>query len=498
MTSPEAEMEKDETSETDGGSERPKLDLQVDVTSPSACQRHVAVTISREDIDRYLNEAFSELVPKANVPGFRPGRAPRKLVESHFKDDVHSRIKGSLLLDCMTQVSEDQDFSAISEPDFDFDAVELPAEGPMTFEFDLEVRPEFELPKWKGLKLVRPVRSFTRDDVDEHLKSVLSKFALTHAVDDGAAVGDTLLVQLTASLDGEELSSADAIEITLRPTVSFNDGKLEGFDKLMVGVKTGDHRKAELKISDETDNEAVAGKTVALDFEVLTVNRTELPEMTEAFLARFDFATEGELRDYVIGSMEQQLKYHQNRKIRQQITGLLTESANWDLPPTMLRRQASRELDRAVMELQSYGFSDEQIRAHRNQLIQNSRQSTATALKEHFILERIAEENELEADETDYQAEIQRIAKQSNESPRSVRARYEKRGLMDALRNQIIENKAIDLIQQFATFKDEPYEPTKQEVSAVDHALGGKAAAEIPDAKHGDDAQTLSQPTDYT
>ncbi len=85
------------------------------------------------------------------MPGFRAGRAPRKLVEPRFRKDVTDQVKGSLLMDSMTQVTEDQKLSAISEPDFDLAAVEVPDEGPMTFEFDIEVRPEFDLPQWKGL-----------------------------------------------------------------------------------------------------------------------------------------------------------------------------------------------------------------------------------------------------------------------------------------------------------------------------------------------------------
>ena len=128
-----------------------KMNLSIKVDSPSACQRHVTVTIPREDIERYYDKAFSDLVGTAAVPGFRAGRAPRKLIEARFRKDVTDQVKGSLLMDSMTQVTEDEKFAAISEPDFDPLAVEVPDDGSLTFEFDLEVRPEFDLPNWKGL-----------------------------------------------------------------------------------------------------------------------------------------------------------------------------------------------------------------------------------------------------------------------------------------------------------------------------------------------------------
>src|SRR5262249_50293445 len=146
--------------------EEQKLKLSIKVDKPSACQRHVTVTIPRDEIERYYDKAFSDLMDSAAVPGFRAGRAPRKLIESRYRKDVADQVKGSLLMDSMTQITEEEDFSAISEPDFDPLAVTLPDDGPMTFEFDLEVRPEFDLPEWKGLKIERPVREFTEKDID--------------------------------------------------------------------------------------------------------------------------------------------------------------------------------------------------------------------------------------------------------------------------------------------------------------------------------------------
>src|SRR5262245_30757509 len=83
--------------------EKPKLGLEVKIDKPTACERHVTVTISRDDVERYVKEQFDELSPKAELPGFRPGRAPRKLVEKQFKEQVHEQVKGKLLMDSLTQ-----------------------------------------------------------------------------------------------------------------------------------------------------------------------------------------------------------------------------------------------------------------------------------------------------------------------------------------------------------------------------------------------------------
>lgn len=469
-----------------GGEEEalPRLNLEVQVSSPSACERHVTVTVPREDIERYFDRAFSDMMETAAVPGFRAGRAPRKLVEARYRKDVADQVKGSLLMDSLTQVTEDQKFSAISEPDFDPRAVSIPGDGPMTFEFDLEVRPEFDLPEWKGLSIDRPMHTFTPQDVSKRLETVLTRHGRLVPHDGPAQSGDYITCNLKFVHDGQTISEGNEEVIRLKPVLSFRDGKIEKFDKQMKGVRAGETRELTTKLSDDAPNEALRGQEVKAVFEVLEVKKLELPELTPEFLQQIGgFDTEGDLKDAIKESLERQLEYHQQQSARRQITTQLTKSANWDLPPALLRRQSGRELERAVLEMRRSGFSDAEIQAHENELRQNSSVTTARALKEHFILERIAEEENIEAESADYDEEVGLIGAQSGSSARRVRARLEKEGLMDTLRNQIIERKVIELVLQHATFKDVPYTPEGLETEAVDQAAGGEEEeAEIPTA----------------
>lgn len=474
-----------EVAETTEDQQPQKLSLDVKVDKKGACQRHVTVTVSREDIDRYFREAFDRLAPKAEIPGFRAGRAPRKLVESRFKEQIKDQVKGSLLMDSMTQVNEEQQFSAISEPDFDFDAIEIPDDGPLVFEFDLEVRPEFALPAWKGLSLEKPTREYNDDEVTKHLKNVLARFSHLEPYEGAAEAEDYVVCDVTFKMDGEVISAAREQSIRIKPTLSFADARLEGFDKLMIGAKAGDKKSAKVKVTDGSENEALRGQEVEVEFEVHDVKRLALPELNHAFLDRIGgFSDEEDLRTFVRGELERQLKYHQQRKVREQITGVLTESATWELPPDLVKRQFQREVQRAVMELRASGFDDDTIRAHENELRQNSRRSTERALKEHFILERIAEEEKIDAEAGDYDREIELIAEQSNESPRRVRARFEKRGAMDSLRNQIVERKVIELITEHAVVREVPFVPQTNQVEAIEISVahGEASDAEIPEA----------------
>ena len=466
--------------------EKVPLNLTVKIDRKGACQRHITVTVPQEDVERYFSKALGELMPSAQVPGFRSGRAPKKLVEHRYHKEVAQQVKANLLMDSLAQISEEQKLAAISEPDLDMEAVEVPTDGPMTFEFDLEVRPEFDMPQWKGLTIEKPVREFTDKDVNAQLERVLTHHGKLVPHDGPAKAGDYLTVNLKF-LNGEEVvSDAPEIVIRIRPTLSLRDGKIEKFDKLMSGVKAGETRTADAKVSDEAPNEALRGKTVTASFEVLEVKKLQLPELTPELLEEIGgYTSEAQMRETLKGELERQLKYHQSQRTRQQVTALLTAAADWDLPPDMLRRQAARELERSVLELRRSGFADDAIQQHENELRQNSLVNTARSLKEHFILERIAEDEKIEDVPADYDAEVALIAAQSGESSRRVRAHLEKRGLMDVLRNQIIERKVIELVLSHAKFKEVPFQMDKTDVEALDEAAGGDEG-EIPEAQ--DDA----------
>lgn len=463
-----------------------KLQLEVNVESRGACQRHITVKVSRGDIDRFFAKEFTDLMPTAQVPGFRAGRAPRKLVENRFRKQVADKVKGELLMACLSQVQEEQKLSAISEPDVDLDAVELPDEGPMTFEFGIEVRPDFEMPKWKGLKLDRPAHEITKDDIDAALRRSLMRLARLTPVESPAQAEDFVTVNLTSSEAGKTLKVEKDLVLRVRPTLSLRDANVADFLPVLLGAKAGDVRETQAVVSADAANEALRGKTIDLKFEVLEVKRIELPAITPELLQEVGgFECEADLRDALKDSLERRLQYEQRRIARRQITEALTAAADWELPPDLLKRQSRRELQRLVMELQRSGFSDDEIRAHENELLQNSRVETARALKEHFILERIAEDEGIEAEEADFDTEIALIAAQTGEAPRRVRARLEKAGSMDVLHNQVIERKVVEKILEAATFQDAPFEFEKTEGEAVNVAVVAGDEVEIPEAKEG-------------
>lgn len=478
--------------------EKPPLQLQVTVESPQACLREVVVTIPQAEVKRYLKEAYDELVPEAQVPGFRSGRAPRQLVEKQFKDRVVEQVKGSLLMDSLSQVTDSQDFSAIGEPDFDYEAISVPEDGDFKFQFQIEVRPEFKTPDWKGVKLTKPVETIGDTEITESLNRVLSRYATLEATDDPAEMGDKLLLTATFKKNGKQLSEMDEERVTLASRLSFTDGTCDDFGKQMTGVKEGETRKLKIKIAEGASEEELRGTEIDAEFHVVEVLKQENPELTPQFLEELgDFESEAELKDFVKDSLTRQADYRTQQALRTSVVGLLAGSAKFDLPASLVKKQTQRELERRVLELRRSGFDEDRIRSFVNTARQNAQATTEAALREHFILEQIAEEQKIDADEADYEAEIALIAQQSDVPPRRVRARLEKQGQMDALRNQIVERKVIEMIVEAAKVTEEQVKNEAGDASdefAVYHrVLASKDEDVIPQAKYDDSTPAGSE-----
>jgi trigger factor len=477
-----------ETPEVD---EVKKLNLSIDVKEVSSCERHVTVTVPRADIERYFSKQFDELMPKAELPGFRVGKAPRKLLEKKFRKQISEQVKGALLMDSLTQVQDSASFSAIGEPDLDFQEVNIPEEGDLTYEFNIEVRPEFAMPEWQGLKLTRPEHEFTEAEVNSEVRKFCERFGDVAPIDEAIELGDLVTCNVTSRYEGKTVASEDELQVYVRQGLSLSDSNVENFDKLMLGAKAGDKPVATVKVSEFSENEQLRGKNVEIEFEILDVKRVSAQDVEE--LSKRLGMGPTEIPEMVRESLIKNLQYEQRQTIRDQIRQQLTSTANWELPPDLLRRQSRREIERATMEMRSSKLPEYEVTARVNSMRNNVMERTERMLKEHFILERIAEDLGIEADASDYNDEINDIADQQRESPRRVRAMLERNGQMDALRNMIIERKVIDKIIENAKMSATKYQlpASKSATYAIDFFAAGNQSA-IPEAKYdGGDAPAI-------
>ncbi|WP_437228703.1 trigger factor [Planctomicrobium sp. SH661] len=470
-------------------SDKPRLDLTVDIEQAGPCKRHVRIKVPRNSIDDVYKTILEDYTDRAEVPGFRVGHVPADLVKRRFKNELAEQVKQRVLMASLEQLSEESEIDPINEPNLDLENIEIPEEGDFEFEFDVEVRPEFDMPKYKGLKIKRPSREITDADVSAYLDRFLQQYGKLVPVDAPAKAGDYVTVDIVLTHNGATLTEIDDVSLRVRKTLRFQDAELADFDKFMVGAKAGDVRETDVTVSMEADSIEMRGEKVHAKFTVLDVKHLETPELTEDFLERLGAASLEDLNKQIHGMLERQVKYEQRQSCRRQVLEQITDSANWDLPEELVSKQVDNALRREILEMQQAGFTSKEILARENELRQRSLTMTRKNLKEHFVLDRLAEEEKIEVTEADINAEIGMMAMQRGENPRRVKARMAKSGMLDNLFAQIRERKAVDVILDSAEFVDEQMAaPVESDVEALNRSVCRTvAAADTEDDAHQHD-----------
>jgi trigger factor len=461
-----------------------KLPQTVEIKDAGPCKKHVKVTIAEEAIRARFDEKFTDLVRNATgfVNGFRPGKAPRKMIERRYRPEVSAEIKSEVLMASLEQLAEEQQISPLAPPELDPATIVVPEAGPFVYEFSIEVRPEFDLPSYKGLKLRRPTHTFTDSDVEKTAKRLLEPYGKvvpkpgkTPAV----ASDDVIVADVTIVRDGKDLNTIPDVTVKVENRLALADGVAEEFGKQITGAKPGDSRTVDITLSQEIANEALRGQKVQAAFKVKEVKVIEQPELSPEILAAFGVRSADQFQELVRSRLDRQLEYVQRQSARAEVLKTLAANANWDLPQDLLRRQARRTLARRVMEMKQSGMTEEQI-AGRQRVLQNDAiRTTAAALKEHFVLQKIAELEKIEIQDADIENEIEAIAERAGESYRKVKARLEKDDLIEALATELLERKALDLVLNESTYEDFEANPTEDKEGEV-ATLEGQA---VPDAE---------------
>jgi trigger factor len=467
-----AEEKGDQTGEN---AEKPKrkLEIQVTITDAGPCKKHLKISIPRVEIDRQFEESLTELRKEAIMPGFRPGRAPRQLVVKRYKKEVSNQVKQKLLMSSLGQIDEDHKLDPITQPKLDIEAIELPDAGPMDFEMEVEVRPQFELPSYKGFKLRRPIIEVTEKDVETNLTRVLEEYAqLVPKLDGAAEVGDHITADLEfIRPDGRLINEVKEVKFRLQPELRFQNGAATGLGAALTGAKPGDVREVEAKLGSAVDDPSLRGQTVTLRVHLNDLKYTRLPEINPEFLNSIGFEDLPEMRGWVRAALDRRAAAEQRRVIRRQIVDLLLRQAPFDLPPDLVSREEKNTTSRLVDQLRREGMSEKEIKARAAEIRANAHETTMASLKEFLILLKIADAEQIKVEEADIDHEIRQMAEKADESVRRVRARLEKEGGTDSMATQILENKVIDRIREYAEIEDValPKSQPEPEVETVDY-----------------------------
>ena len=451
-----------------------KMDLKVDIADAGPCRKRISVVVPEAEINIVRNGTLDEFASKASVPGFRIGRVPRGLVQAKFRQELADELKQRVLVQSLEQLTAEFEIDPINEPDMDVETLDIPDSGDFEYTFDVEVRPDVQLPDFAELTLKRPSKEVTDDDVQKYIDQMLLEYGEKVEHSEGAAIGDFVSLSIDFEYEGASVRDMSGLSVRLQPVLRFKDAEISDFGSAMAGVKAGESREAEFTISSEAAYLPMRGETLKAVISVSSVQKLETPALDGDLLARIGVESEEKLRTEVQDILDRQVTYKQRQSAREQLLEIIGESSDWELPEELVLKQVENALHREILEMQQAGYTPKEIQARENDLRQRSVSVTRQAMKEHFILDSIATAENIEVSPQDVEMEIMMMAFQSGETPRRLRARLVKTGVIENLEAQIRERKAVDVALDKAKYEEAPMEDDlvgELDVEAIDDAI---------------------------
>lgn len=451
-----------------------RKEVQVQSREIGVLRREMTITVPGKVIADHMEQQYSEIMHDALVPGFRKGRAPRRLVEKRFGSEVRESLTTMIVGRSFYAAAENEKLEPLGDPLFrvedqggvkllDFDQalqhLKLPASGDFTYVCELEIKPTFELPELTGIPIKAVDVQIDDAMIDEQILRRRKLRGRFEPVAEPAAEDDQIVCDVVLSADGAEVKREENLTLGVRPTRLDGVALMDFGDKIK-GARPGEKRSVECTIPEDYERADLRGKPGRFEFTVHEVKRLA-PESLEDFVKGMGYDSEQELRDDIRRELESERDTLIARANKAQIEDYLLEKTPIELPEKFSARQTDRAVLRKVIDLQMRGVPMSDIEAKIDELRTQARAEVGRELKLLFVFDKVAETLGVDVTDEEVNTEIARIAAQYNQRFDRIRDDLQKRGLYPQLIEQIKHDKCVARLLEDA--KLEPMEKKQPE-----------------------------------
>ncbi|PAF37810.1 trigger factor [Terribacillus saccharophilus] len=407
----------------------------------------LTITLSPEELDGALDQAFQKVVKQVQVPGFRKGRVPRKIfeqrfgVESLYQDAIDIVLPGAYM-----NAVEETGIEPVAQPDVDLEQIEQGKE--LIFKATVAIKPEVELGDYKGLEVEAEDTTVTDEDVEKEIDALRNRQAELVVKEEGtAAEGDTVVIDFEGFVDGEAFEGGKAENHSLEiGSGSF----IPGFEEQLVGKESGSESDITVTFPEEYHAAELAGKEAVFKVKIHEIKAKELPELDDEFAKDVDEEVESldALREKTKNRLQEEKTTAAENNKREQLINLATDNAKVEVPDAMV----DTELDRMVREfeqrLQMQGMTLEMYAQFSGQdeaaLREQMKEDAGKRVKTNLTLEAIAQAENVEVTDEDVNTELEKMAEMYQTDKEQLTQMLG--GNTDAIKDDLKFQKAIDVL----------------------------------------------------
>ncbi|MFQ5490008.1 MAG: trigger factor [Phycisphaerae bacterium] len=518
LTEPQTEAKNDLEDLSEEEQEQARLAEAVSVQAEDigTLRKKLTVTIEGEYIETRRSEQFDELRREAQVHGFRRGRAPLRLIQKRFGKDVGDQLTGPLVGNAFLAALEKEELKdktigdpriCVQVPEERTDEsgkkgtvltdklmtveeavqqIHLPDEGAFSFDCEVELRPEFDLPELKGIALNRPTVEITDDMIAEEIDRIRATRGQYAPVADGKVKADDLLVADYKCTVGDRVLAEEPNRALPARDQRLEGINVEGLGKALVGKKVEATVTVEAKIPEDHAEAELRGQTAKFELTLRDIKRLELPELDAAFLESLGVDSEQDLRDTLRQELEFRRKQMTQGQLREQIRTYLAEKTKLEIPSGLSQRVTDRAIARRMMELYRMGIPPQEVEKQIDGLKATASEEALSDLKLFFIMEKVADELETDVSEEELNGAIAGIAQRQGRRFDRIRDELAGKGGLENLYVQLRDEKIMDKLIEQAKISDKPAKsPKKSSAKKTSAKKSTKKAAKKSAKKTG-------------
>jgi trigger factor len=417
----------------------------------SPVKKKLSLEIPWSEVKNELDAVYHEVGKKAKLKGFRPGKIPRNVLETYYKEQAEGETATNIVNKYYWQTLEDKGIVAVSRPEINQEG--LKENTAFSFSASFETEPEFEPKGYKGIELEKEKIQVTDNDMEKRLDEIRQMFATMEEIkDDRPTVnGDFVVIDFAGSLNGElskELKAEDYyLEIGSQRFVP-------GFEEQLIGMKNGETKSINVVFPEDYHEKKFAGKEIIFNVTVKNIKEKKLPEIDENFIKNFDrYNSIEDLKTDVRKTLEEKFQRLAETNLQNSITEALIKENDFEVPPSLLERQIYYMMADTQKRMTSAGMDEKNAMELSFKMHDKFKDDTVKIVKSFLLLKKIAEKESFIVEENDIEKYIQELAVQYGRDYESLRKMYDNEERKDNLKIELMQKKVFDFIEQNANIK---------------------------------------------
>ncbi|MBX7207811.1 MAG: trigger factor [Verrucomicrobiaceae bacterium] len=446
--------------------------MNINVEHQPNCRAIAHVRVPGEEVNKNRDEIVSYFARQVRLPGYRPGKTPKSVVAKRYEAEIRSELENQLVNEGLRQAIKNEGLEVLNVLSVK-DKLHHDPDRSFSFSAELMLAPKFELPDYKGIPVKLPRIEVTDADIDHDLLHMRERQQTFEDVDRAAANDDVVSLSYSVSLDGrpveqtvpdvpEHLKKVEEQWFLLDTEEDF----LPGFYASMQGITKGAQKKVEVALPDDFGVEALRGRTIVLDVTCSAVKEKRLPELTEEFAKKIggEEMTVETLRGEVREAVRRRREQARDQSTTNQVLAALHDRIEFDIPQEIINREAQRRTNEMAQRAMQSGMGQEELMKHQEEIVGAATQQARQSVKVNFILEQVAQKEQIEVSDQQLSAALASWAARSGMPVKKFLAEAKKGSLIENLRGDLLLQNTLNFLKDNAAVEETDPETERCEV----------------------------------